>query len=89
MAQHKSAIKRARASVKRNERNKAALSKVKTAVKKVYSIEDKEQAEAALKEAVSVVDKTVSKGRLPKNNAARKKAALTKYVNKLSAAEKK
>ncbi len=87
MAQHKSAIKRARASEIKRERNKASLSKIKTLIKKVYATKDKEQAEAVLKEAVSFLDKTVSKGRLHKNNAARKKAALTKYVNKLAAAK--
>ncbi|MFA3783730.1 30S ribosomal protein S20 [Melioribacteraceae bacterium 4301-Me] len=85
MAQHKSALKRARASEIRRKRNKASLSKAKTLIKKVYSTKDKQQAEIALKEAVSFLDKTVSKGRLHKNNAARKKAALTKYVNTLSA----
>jgi len=30
------------------------------------------------------LDKTAAKGRIHKNNAARKKARLTKFVNKLS-----
>ncbi len=88
MAQHKSALKRARASERREERNKTAVSRVKTLVKKVYSTKDKEQAEKALKEAVSTLDKTASKGRIHKNNASHKKAALTKYVNSLSADKK-
>ncbi len=85
MAHHKSAQKRIRQSKKRSERNKAALSKVKTLVKKVYSTEDKTQAEALLKSAVATLDRETSKGRLHKNTAARKKSKLTKHVNKLTA----
>jgi len=83
MAQHKSAKKRIRQSERRRVRNQAALSKVRTLVKKVHSEKDKVKAEVALKETVSYIDKTVSKGRIPKNTAARRKSALAKYVNKL------
>ncbi|MFZ6032329.1 30S ribosomal protein S20 [Melioribacter sp. Ez-97] len=85
MAHHKSAIKRIRQTETRTKRNKAALSKVKTLIKKVYSSEDKETAEKNLKAAVSALDKESAKGRIHKNNASRKKAALTKHVNKLAA----
>ncbi|MGK9475349.1 30S ribosomal protein S20 [Melioribacter sp. OK-6-Me] len=85
MAHHKSAIKRIRQTEKRTKRNKAALSKVKTLIKKVYSSENVEVAEKNLKEAVSTLDKESARGRIHKNNAARKKAALTKFVNKLTA----
>ncbi len=87
MAHHKSAQKRIRSNKRKQVRNKAALSKIKTLVKKVYATEDKAQAELVLKEAVSTLDKQTSKGRLHKNNAARKKSALTKHVNKLVAAK--
>ena len=84
MAHHKSAKKRVRSSKKRQERNKAALSKVKTMIKKVYATEDAVEAQKNLKEVVSFLDKTASKGRIHKNNVARKKSALTKHVNKLA-----
>ncbi|MBS3946191.1 MAG: 30S ribosomal protein S20 [Melioribacter sp.] len=87
MAHHKSAKKRIRQSKKRSERNKAALSKVKTLVKKVYTTEDKPQAETILKSAVATLDRETSKGRLHRNTAARKKSQLTKHVNKLTAAK--
>lgn len=87
MAHHKSAKKRAKTSIKRREQNKTALSKVKTLIKKVYDTEEKEQAEKVLKEAVSFLDKTASKGKVHKKNVARKKSALTKHVNKLTAAK--
>ncbi|MEW6196873.1 MAG: 30S ribosomal protein S20 [Bacteroidota bacterium] len=85
MAHHKSAQKRIRSTKKRAIRNKTALSKIKTLVKKVYSTDDKAKAEVFLKEAVATLDKQSTKGRIHKNNAARKKSALTKHVNKLTA----
>ena len=87
MAQHKSAKKRVRSTKKRAERNKAALSKVKTLTKKVVDEKDPAKAQAILKETVAFLDKTASKGRMHKNTVARKKSALTKYVNKLAVAK--
>lgn len=83
MAHHKSAKKRIRQNAARRTRNKAASSEVRTVVKKVYATKDKADAEKFLKEAVSILDKNVSKKRLPKNTAARRKSKLTKYVNGL------
>ena len=85
MAHHKSAKKRIRSNDRKRIRNQASMSKVRTLIKKVYSTESKADAEAVLKEAVSYIDKTAGKGRIHKNTAARKKSALTKYVNKLEA----
>jgi small subunit ribosomal protein S20 len=87
MAQHKSAKKRVRSTKKRAERNKAALSKVKTLTKKVVDEKDPAKAQSLLVEAVSFLDKTASKGRMHKNTVARRKSSLTKHVNKLSAAK--
>jgi small subunit ribosomal protein S20 len=84
MAHHKSAKKRVRSTKRRAERNKTALSKVKTLIKKVYDTEDSAKAQEYLKEAVAFLDKTASKGRLHKNTVARKKSAITKHVNKLA-----
>jgi small subunit ribosomal protein S20 len=85
MAQHKSAKKRVRSTKKRAERNKTALSKVKTLTKKVVDEKDPVKAQTILKETVAFLDKTVSKGRMHKNTVARRKSALTKHVNKLTA----
>ncbi len=87
MAHHKSAQKRIRSNKKKEIRNKTALSKTKTLVKKVLVTDDKAQADILLKEAVSTLDKQTAKGRIHKNTAARKKSALTKHVNKLAAAK--
>lgn len=87
MAHHKSAKKRIRSNKRKQVRNKAALSKIKTMVKRVYETEDKAKAETLLKEASATMDKQATKGRIHKNTVARKKSALTKHVNKLAAAK--
>lgn len=87
MAHHKSAKKRIRVSERRRERNKASLSQMRTLIKKVYGTKEKEQAEVYLKEAVSYIDKTVSKGRMHKNTAARNKSKLVRFVNTLGKTE--
>ena len=83
----KSAKKRILVAEKKNERNKAAKSKVKTYVKKVEAAieaNDKAAAQAALVEATSVIDKATKKGIYHKNTSARKISRLTKAVNKLA-----
>jgi len=89
MASHKSAKKRIRTTERRRTINKNNESKIKTLVKKTLDSSQKEEAEKAYKEAVSVLDKSVTKGIIHRNNAARKKAALTKHVNNLAADKKK
>jgi len=83
MANHKSAKKRIRTSEKRRLMNKEANSKMKTLIKKVKDQTEKTVAEPILKEAISFIDKNVSKGRLHKNTAARRKSSLTRFVNGL------
>ena len=83
MAQNKSAIKRDRQNQKRKAHNNARRSKMRTLVKKVLSTNEKEAAEAALKEATSFIDRMSTKGIIHKNTAARKKAQLTNHVNNL------
>jgi len=88
MAQHKSAKKRARTSERKRARNKAALSKFRTLSKNVFGSEDKTNVQKQLTEVVSTLDKLVSKGRMHRNTAARKKSALTRYVNTVLAEKK-
>lgn len=85
MANHKSAKKRVRTNEKRRVINKTSISRVKTLVKKVLDSSDKATGETNLKEAISFLDKTAVKGRMHKNNIARKKSRLTKFVNSLEA----
>jgi small subunit ribosomal protein S20 len=83
MAQHKSAEKRTRQNAKRNIRNKAVLSRMKTLIKSVRSSKEKEKAAAALKVAVKALDRLASKGVIHKNKAANQKSSLTKFVSAL------
>ena len=69
------------------EKNKADKSELKTNLKKFEAAlvgGDKAAAEAAYKVAVKAVDQAVTKGLLHKNNAARKKSALTLKLNQLA-----
>ena len=83
----KSAKKRVILSRIANEKNKMAKSALKTTLKKfdaAVATGNKEEATAAYTAAVVAVDKAVNKGILHKNNAARKKSALTLKLNKLA-----
>ncbi len=87
MANIKSAKKRILVTEIRTARNKAIRSKVKTMSKKVeaaVAAKDKEAAQAALRAAISTIDKASSKGVYHKNNAGRKVARLSKLVNTLA-----
>ncbi len=84
MASHKSAKKRIRTSERKRAINKSYESMLKTHYKKVLETENKDEAEKLYKEAVSLIDKGASKGIIHGNNASRKKAALTRHLNKLS-----
>ncbi len=83
MAQHKSAEKRVRQSEQRKIRNKANISKIKTLIKKVRSLKEKEKAVAALKITVKTLDQLAAKGVIHKNQASNQKSKLAKYVNTL------
>lgn len=85
-----SALKRARQAEKRNIRNKAVRSSIKTVVKKLESALDsgnREVAGQALIEAVKTIKKAASKGVIHKNTASRKISRLTKKFNTLSKVE--
>ena len=69
------------------EKNKANKSALKTNLKKYEAAlanGNKADAEAAYQVAVKAVDQAVNKGLLHKNNAARKKSAMTLKLNKLA-----
>mgnify|MGYP003665065363 FL=1 len=83
MPQTKQAMKRVRQAEKRKKHNSARKSKMRTLIKNVLASTDKKEAEVILKEAVSYIDRMSFKGIIHSNNAARRKAALTKHVNNL------
>lgn len=86
MAHSRSAKKRVLVAERNRERNQAVKSRVKTMTKKVLTIvdtKDVEAAKAALSVAYKELDKAVSKGIMKKNTASRKKARLAAKVNAL------
>ena len=88
MANHKSAIKRIRQTDRKNEVNSTNRARLRTELKKLRSIiaeGNAAEAKALLPQTISVIDKSIQKGVLHQNAAARYKSRLTASVNKLSA----
>jgi small subunit ribosomal protein S20 len=56
---------------------------MRTLIKKVMTSTSKDEAQVLYKEAVSFLDRMSVKGVIHTNNAARKKAQLTRHVNSL------
>ena len=86
MPNNKSAEKRMRQEQKRRAHNRSVKSIVKTQVTKarqaitVTSV-SAEDAEAAVRAAVSELDRAAKKGVIHRNNAARRKSRLMKQLN--------
>lgn len=86
MANIKSQIKRISTNRKATERNKAAKSELRTAVraaKEAIASGDKAKAAAAVSVAGKKLDKAVSKGVIHKNQAANRKSAIAKKASAL------
>ncbi len=87
MANHKSAKKRARQTLKRTDRNRDLRSRVKSAIRSVRSAvtaADAEKSDAALSVAEGVLRRTASRGAIPKKRASRQISRLTKSRNHLT-----
>ena len=89
MASHKSAKKRIRTTERKKAINKGYESMIKTHYKKVLDSGKKEEAEKLYKEAVAIIDRGTAKGVIHKNTASRKKASLTRHLNKLGTVKEK
>lgn len=93
MAHSKSAIKRHRQSLRRRERNRSRRTEVRSAVRKARELiavgDKKDEAEAAVREATTILDRVARKGTLHPNNAARRKSRLVRALNAAQAAPKK
>lgn len=88
MANHKSALKRARQNEIRRKRNKAVKTRVKSIVKDVRLTVSENSKEAALKKlemAKTNIDRAAQKGVIHKKTASRKISRLSKLVNTISA----
>ena len=80
MANIKSQIKRNKQNLVRNERNKAVRSELKTRTKVAQRAiaEGSDEAPDAVRAAQKKIDKAASKGRIHKNQAARRTSRLMK-----------
>ena len=90
MANHKSAIKRAKQNEVRRFRNRSRKTRMKNVIKGVeeaLASNSTENATERLKEAVSIIDRTARKGVIHKNRAARQISKLTRKVNSLRSTE--
>jgi small subunit ribosomal protein S20 len=86
MANHFSALKRARQTTKRTARNRANASQLRTSLRDLReSLEkgDKNAAGETYRSTVSALDKAIQKGVLHKNTAARYKSRLSKRLSAL------
>lgn len=87
MANHPSALKRARQNKSRRLRNMFYKTQVKKSLKEVRAfLEDKslEKAQESLRNTVSILQKASSRGVIHKRNASRKISRLSRHVHRLA-----
>jgi small subunit ribosomal protein S20 len=89
MANTKSAKKRIRQNEKRRMMNRQGRSKMRTEIKKFRSLLSEKKVDEArgmLSSVYGIIDRTVKKGIIHRNTAARYKARLTQRLNEQTAA---
>jgi small subunit ribosomal protein S20 len=88
MANHLSALKRARQTVKRTASNRTNTSRLRTSLRELREAlakGDKATADKTYRQTVSALDKAIQKGVIHKNTAARYKSRLSVRVRALGA----
>ena len=88
MANHFSALKRARQTEKRTTRNRASSSRLRTVLRSLresLAKGDKPAAEQTYRQTVSALDKAIQKGVIHENTASRYKARLSARLKALQA----
>ena len=88
MANHFSALKRARQTEKRTTRNRANTSRLLTSLRSLREAlakGDKQAAEQTFRQTVSALDKAIQKGVLHENTASRYKSRLSARLKALQA----
>ena len=88
MANHFSAIKRARQTVKKTEQNRTNRSRLRSTLRKfreALAAGNHESADQLYRGTVSAIDKAIQKGILHRNTASRYKARLRARLNAMSA----
>ena len=86
MANHFSALKRARQTERRTARNRVNTSRVRTQLRLLresLAKGDKQAAEQVYRQTVSALDKAIQKGVIHENTAARYKSRLSVRLNAL------
>jgi small subunit ribosomal protein S20 len=86
MANHFSALKRARQTETRSARNRSNTSRLRTALRQLresLAKGDKAAAESIFRETVSALDKAIQKGVIHENTASRYKSRLSARLNAL------
>jgi small subunit ribosomal protein S20 len=86
MANHPSAIKRNRQSLKRRALNRSNSQRLRTQLKKLnlaIAESNKDDVQKLLSPTLSLIDKSIQKGVLHKNTASRQKSRLMQRVNVL------
>lgn len=87
MATHKSALKRAKQNEVKRLRNMSYKTRVKKAVKEVrdaVASNSEDQAKESLQKAVSIIQKTASKGVIHRKKASRKISRISRQVNQIT-----
>ncbi|MGD8376927.1 MAG: 30S ribosomal protein S20 [Acidobacteriota bacterium] len=85
MANHKSALKRARQNARRRQRNRSNTSRMRTQVKvlrKAVEAGETDRARELLPATLALLDRSVQSGVLKENAASRRKSRLTRLVNR-------
>lgn len=83
MANHKSSLKRIRSSETTRVRNRFQHKTTRNAIRRLRELTDKKEAETALNEVTSMIDKLAKNNIVHKNKAGNMKSQLTKHVNSL------
>ncbi len=83
MANHPSAKKRVRSDNAKRLRNRYYAKSTRTAIRKLKSISQKEEAQESLPRVISLIDRLAKKSVIHKNKAANLKSKLTRRVNTL------
>jgi small subunit ribosomal protein S20 len=87
MANHFSALKRARQTVRRTAANRANRSRLRSSLRQMresLAKGDKQTAEQAFRQTVSALDKAIQKGVIHENTASRYKSRLSVRLKALS-----
>ncbi len=87
MASHKSALKRIKQTVKREELNRTHRTKLRHQIRKLrvaLDAKDKPAAQALLTPTLALIDHSIRKGILHRNTAARYKSRLSHRVNAIA-----